>query len=462
MSSNHLFLIDSGYFLAALLFVIGLHRMTSAKRMRSGLWCAGAGLVLALLATLIQAELSHNHLLMMIAVAVGGGLAWMHTRRSVMSQMPQFIALYNGLGGGAAAAVATVELLRIAQHNTSANALAVGSALIGSVAFAGSLTAFAKLEGHIVRRHRFANRQVAYIANIVLVLLLGLLLSTATTAHPVLLLIFLVLSLLFGVAMTLPIASADLPVLISLYNALTGLAVGFDGYVLDNPVMMVAGTLVFTAGMLLTRLMARTVNRSLSQMMYSGFGIMLDDRTELLAHDAVNRIEAFDAAVSLAFAQRVVIAPGYGMAVAQAQHKLRELTQLLEERGVQTSFVIHPVAGRMPGHMNVLLAEAGVPYEMIDDLADVNAAFARVDVVLVVGANDIANLSASTEADNPLYGMKMLEVGQAGSVIVLKRGDGLGYAGVANDMLQLPRCRVLYGDARDSVQQLILAIKSLD
>jgi len=262
--------------------------------------------------------------------------------------------------------------------------------------------------------------------------------------------------------MTLPTAAADMPVLVSLYNALTGLAVAFDGFVIDNPAMIVAGTLVFAAGSLLTRLMARAVNRRLSEIMYSGFGIASQNVLASGRKDHVNTIDARDAAIDMAYARRVEIVPGYGMATAQAQHKLRELTQLLDERGVDTGFAIHPVAGRMPGHMNVLLAEAGVPYEKIQDLDTINAEFSQVDVVLVVGANDIVNPAARDDIDSPLAGMPVLEVDKARRVIVLKRGDGTGYAGVENPLLFSPVTRVLFGNARDSVQDLIMSIKTLD
>jgi len=262
--------------------------------------------------------------------------------------------------------------------------------------------------------------------------------------------------------MTMPIAAADLPVLISLYNAMTGLAVGFEGFVLGNPAMMVAGTLVFAAGSLLTKLMATAVNRRLSEIMYSGFGIDEQEFSTARGDGYVNEIEAPDAAASMAFANRVIVVPGYGMAIAQAQHKLRELTQLLDERGVQTAFAIHPVAGRMPGHMNVLLADAGVPYEKIADLSAINEEFAQADVALVVGANDTVNPSARTDENSPIYGMPVMNVDRAGSVIVLKRSKGRGYADVDNPLFQAPGTRVLLGDARDSLQELITAIKALD
>jgi len=262
--------------------------------------------------------------------------------------------------------------------------------------------------------------------------------------------------------MTLPIAVTDMPVLISLFNAMTGLAVSFDGYALGNPAMMVAGVIVFAAGTLLTRKMARSGNRRLSEIMYSGFGITLDDRTELQPREQVQTVNVVDAAVGMAYAKRVLIVPGYGMAQSQAQHKLRELTQLLDERGVKTGFAIHPVAGRMPGHMNVMLAEAGVPYESIHELEQINPEFPQVDFVLVVGASDIVNPSARDDQSSPLYGMTILDVDKAGRVIVLKREQGSSYAGVENPLLSAPGTRVIFGDARESVQRLIDAVKSLD
>jgi len=393
---------------------------------------------------------------------LGGGIALLHARRVDMANIPQVVALYNGLGGIAAAGIGMLVLLHVSDYGPMAKALAVLSGLIGCISFAGSMFAYLRLTGRFSRREGFAKRQVAYLANGALVLLLGLILATSATAHPVLLLSFAILATSFGLLMTLPTSAADMPVLISLYNALTGLAVALDGFVLENPTMMVAGTIVFAAGSLLTRLMARAVNRRLSEIMYSGFGITADGQVRTHARDHVNTIDARDAAVDMAYADRILIVPGYGMATAQAQHKIRELTQLLEERGVHTGFAIHPVAGRMPGHMNVLLAEAGVPYEKISDLNDINAEFSQVDVALVIGANDIVNPAARDDPESPLYGMPVLDVDQAKRVIVVKRGDGTGYAGVENPLLFSPVTRVLFGDARDAVQDLIMAIKGLD
>jgi len=454
--------VQLAWFLATLSFVIGLRRLSSPTRARTGIWVAGFGMVLAVASMFFHPDLRNNLPLIIVAMSLGGGFALLHAKQIDMTRIPQMIALYNALGGVSAAGIAMLVLLHVSEYGPAAKSLAVLGGLIGCIAFAGSLFAFLRLRGHFSRRDAFAKRQVAYLANGSLVLLLGLILATSATAHPVLLLLFIALAISFGLLMTMPTSAADMPVLISLYNALTGLAVALDGFVLVNPAMMVAGTIVFAAGSLLTRLMARAVNRRLSEIMYSGFGLAEDGLVDNGDREHVNTIDARDAAVDMAYAGRVVIVPGYGMATAQAQHKLRELTQLLDERGVDTGFAIHPVAGRMPGHMNVLLAEAGVPYEKIHDLSDINAEFAQVDVVLVVGANDIVNPAARDNADSPLFGMPVLDVDRSKRVIVLKRGDGTGYAGVENELLFAPVTRVLFGDARDSVQELIMAIKGLD
>ena len=462
MINSTSFFIDLAYFFSAALFIYGLRRMSSPISARTGIWIAATGMLLAVAASFSHPNVTGNHWLIVLAMLIGGTLSYIHAKRVIISEMPQMIALYNGLGGGAAATIAAIELLRAAEHGASARILGVVGALIGCIAFSGSLLAFAKLAGWAKFGNWFSNRQTAYVAMMSVVFLLGFILAFSNTAHPVLLLLFFAMALLFGVFMTSPIAQADMPVLISLYNAAAGLAVAFEGYVLGNPAMMVAGTLVCAAGALLTRLMARAVNRRLSEILYSGFGIKHEINEETTQYGHVNEVDAFDAATTMAFAEEVVIVPGYGMAVAQAQHKVQELTQLLEERGVNVQFAIHPVAGRMPGHMNVLLAEAGVAYEKIQDIGDINNEMSKVDVALVIGANDIVNLSARTDEKSPLHGMPILNVDEANSVIVLKRGDGQGYAGLDNPLLQHGKTRVHFGDARESVQEMISAIKSLD
>ena len=264
----------------------------------------------------------------------------------------------------------------------------------------------------------------------------------------------------FGILMTLPIGGADMPVVISLYNALTGLAVAFEGYVLGNPAMIIAGMVVGAAGTMLTQLMAKAMNRSLANVLFSGFGGGAGSRRASLAA-AARPIDPSDAAITIAYANKVIIAPGYGMAVAQAQHKVWELAQLLLDKGVQVKFAIHPVAGRMPGHMNVLLAEAGVPYDYIYDLDDINPEFATADVALVIGANDTVNLSAKSDPASPIYGMPILDVGRAANVVVIKRGAGAGFAGVENPLFFEDNVRMLYGDGQEAVAELIRGIKSV-
>lgn len=462
MSGSVPIVLQLAWFMATVFFVTGLRRLSSPARARSGIWWAGLGMLLAVVSMFFHPRLHDNIALILVAIGLGGGIALLHARLVEMSQMPQMVALYNALGGLSAAGIAMLVLLHIDEYNPAVKSLAVISGLIGCVAFAGSLFAFLRLRGFFSRRDAFAERQVAYLANGALVLLLGLILATSATINPMILSLFAILAISFGLLMTLPTSASDMPVLISLYNAVTGFAVALDGFVLENPAMMVAGTIVFAAGSLLTRLMARAVNRRLSDIMYSGFGITGTGQAKSADRYRVNTIDARDAAGDIAYANRVVIVPGYGMATAQAQHKLRELTQLLEERGVRTEFLIHPVAGRMPGHMNVLLAEAGVPYEKIQDLNDMNVEFSEIDVVMVVGANDIVNPAALDDPESPLFGMPILEVNRARRVIVLKRGDGTGYAGVENGLWFAPVTRVLFGDARDSVQDLIMAIKGLD
>ena len=419
-------------------------------------------MLLAVLSALAHPELGPNLALTLLAVALGGGIAFAHARRPTTTAVAASIALYSGLGGGAAACVAMLALLHLADRGAVNNLPAVLGAFAGCVSLAGSIVASLRLTRQSEARSGIAQRQVAYLANGVSVLLLGVLLSASSSAHPALLVLFVALSLTFGVLTTLPVATADLTVAISIFNALSGLAVAIDGYVLDSAVMTVAGTVVFAAGLLLTRLMARSANRPLGEILYSGFGLAASDVEERRSGGEVSTIDAADAAVALAYARRVLIVPGYGMATSQAQHKLRELTQLLEERGVETGFALHPVAGRMPGHMDVLLAEAGVPYEKIADLTDVNDEFPQVERVLVVGASDIVNPAARDDEDSPLYGLPILEVDLAEGVIALKRGEGGGYSGADNPLFGAPGTRVLHGDARQSVQDLITELKELD
>jgi len=454
-------LINISYFLAAALFILGLKRMSSPVTARDGIVWAGAGMVVATLITFLTPGL-HNFGWMILAIGIGGGLAWYTGKKVAMTDMPQMIAIYNGMGGGAAAAIAAVELMGGEFHSRTFQVLAVIGAMIGSIAFSGSMIAFAKLQGLMKRSLVFNGQQLFNLLVFAGVLIFGLLLMGAEHPSNFSILVFFGLALLFGVMMTLPIGGADMPVVISLYNALTGLAVAFEGFVLGNAAMIIAGTVVGSAGTLLTQLMAKAMNRPISNVLFSGFGSGASAESEQDDADGVMKeIDATDAAVMMAYADKVIIVPGYGMAVAQAQHKVWEFAQLLEKRGVTVKFAIHPVAGRMPGHMNVLLAEAGVPYDKIYDLEEINNEFPQADVALVIGANDVVNPVARSNPDSPIYGMPILDADKAKNVIVVKRGKGKGFSGVENALFFLDNTRMLYGDGQDVAGKLIAEAKQL-
>jgi H+-translocating NAD(P) transhydrogenase subunit beta len=453
-------LIEASYLVAALLFIFGLKRMSSPVTARGGIIWAGAGMLVATLITFVTPEMG-NFALMTAAIAVGGIAAWITGKRVAMTDMPQMIALYNGMGGGAAGAIAAVELFSGQAHGATVLALGVAGGIIGAVSFSGSLIAFAKLQGLIKRSIRFRGQNYVNLAILAAAVLAGSVLvvhgSGSLPGHVTLLF---VLALALGVTMTLPIGGADMPVVISLYNALTGLAVAFEGFVLDNAAMIIAGTVVGSAGTLLTQLMAKAMNRSLGNVLFSGFGETAATSSSGPT-GALKPIETADVAVMLAFSEKVIVVPGYGMAVAQAQHKVWELCQALVARGVTVKFAIHPVAGRMPGHMNVLLAEAGVPYDLIYDESEINAEFETADVALVIGANDVVNPVARTERSSPIYGMPILNADKAKNVIVIKRGQGAGFSGIENALFYLDHARMLYGDGQAKAAELVQAVKAL-
>ncbi|WP_426662589.1 NAD(P)(+) transhydrogenase (Re/Si-specific) subunit beta [Rhodanobacter aciditrophus] len=482
-------LVKACYFLAALLFILGLKRMSSPRTARGGIVWAGVGMLLAVLATFALPDMHHRGLIL-AAVLIGVAAAWWSGRRVAMTAMPQMVALYNGMGGGAAAGIGAVELVAharralpavpdtaplrpeswtidalhqvpaVAPLSTVALLLGVLGALIGAVSFSGSLIAFAKLQGWLDKRFVFPGQRIVNLLVLLLALAHGAMLAGGDLTMPVIAGFFL-FSLLFGLLMTLPIGGADMPVVISLYNAFTGLAVAFEGYVLGNEAMIIAGMVVGAAGTLLTQLMAKAMNRSLGNVLFGSFGAAAGGAAQEIS-GSQKPVEAADAAVMMAYAERVAIVPGYGMAVAQAQHKVWEFARLLIERGVKVKFAIHPVAGRMPGHMNVLLAEAGVPYDLIEDMDDINPEFPNTDVVLVIGANDVVNPMAKTDPSSPIYGMPILDVAAAKHVIVIKRGKGTGFAGIENALFYADNTRMLYGDGQAAAGQLVSELKALD
>ena len=452
-------IIEISYFIAAILFILGLKKMSSPVTARGGIVWAGIGMLVATLITFLHPGMG-NYLLMTVAIFVGGVAALWSGKKVAITDMPQMIALYNGMGGGAAGAIAAVELLKGELHSQIFLTLAILGALIGSVSFSGSLIAFAKLQGWLRRPLRFPGQQLLNIAVFLAATGFGALLILQGEFSGIIILIFFVAALSYGVMMAMPIGGADMPVVISLFNALTGLAVAFEGFVLNNAAMIIAGTVVGSAGTLLTQLMARAMNRSIGNVLFSSFGTAGGAEADSV-EGSMKSIDAADAGIMMAYAERVVIIPGYGMAVAQAQHKVWELAELLIKRGVDVKFAIHPVAGRMPGHMNVLLAEANVPYDLLYDLDDINPAFPQTDVSLVIGANDVVNPMARTNPDSPIYGMPILNVDQSRNVIVIKRGQGKGFSGVENALFFGDNTRMLYGDGQAMAGELIEAIKEL-
>jgi len=470
-------LIQASYFAAAVLFILGLKQMSSPVTARRGIVWAGAGMLLATLVTFVAPEItgsSHaniNLILIIIAIAIGGGYAWWSGKKVAMTDMPQMIAMYNGMGGGAAATIAAVELLKATDEverglassipdalGADVAILGILGAIIGTISFSGSIIAWAKLDG---RLHRSKLLPAQHLVNAALALAtVGFAISIyfATDLTPII--VFYLLALVLGIFITVPVGGADMPVIISLFNALTGLAVGFEGYVLGNAAMIIAGIVVGSAGSLLTHLMAVAMNRSVANVFFAGVGT--DTGAAATGEQGeMKEIQAQDAGIMMSFASQVVIIPGYGMAVAQAQHKIWELTQLLIDRGVSVKFAIHPVAGRMPGHMNVLLAEAGVPYDLIYDMEDINADFKNTTVSLVIGANDVVNPSAKNDSSSPLYGMPILDAMNSDNVIVIKRGRGAGFSGVENPLFFADNTRMLFGDGQKAANELIQAVKEL-
>jgi H+-translocating NAD(P) transhydrogenase subunit beta len=476
MSAIPSLIIGATDLVAAFLFLFGLQRMASPATAASGILVAGFGMAAAIVASFLyvfevgaaaRPHLPVNIALALVALALGGGLAWWSGKRVAMTAMPQMVALYNGMGGGAAAAIAAMELFGRNGNGAIVLAVTLLGALIGAVSLSGSLIAWAKLDGVITKPLRLRGLQAINATLMLLVLAVGAVILVSGLGGTTILLplstwicIFFGLALLFGVLMTLPIGGADMPVVISIFNAFTGLAVGLEGFVLQNPALMIAGMVVGAAGLLLTLLMAKAMNRSVANVVFTNFGDAPTHKQGAIA-GSLKPVQASDAGIAMRYAKSVIIVPGYGLAVAQAQQKLFEFVKLLQADGVLVRFAVHPVAGRMPGQMDVLLAEAGVPYEMILQLDDINADFATTDVALVIGANDVVNPAARTDKGSPIYGMPILNADQAAKVYVVKRGEGKGYAGIVNALFYGDNCEMVYGDAKVVLTAMIEAVRGL-
>ena len=452
------------YLVAAVLFILGLKQLSSPKGARQGNQTAAVGMVIALLATLPLLHFTTGGLAVtVLGIVIGAPLGAISARRVKMTAMPQMVAAFNGVGGGAAALVAVSELLSQPSHPPFALAFpSVLSIVIGGVSFAGSVLAFSKLQALLTGTPiTYPGQQVVngLIALAIVAIAVAIL---AFASIPLYFVGLLVLALVLGVAFVLPIGGADMPVVISLLNAFTGLAVAASGFVLGNFALIVAGTLVGASGTLLTKLMSDAMGRSLANVLFGAFGSVVAGPAGAASAEGrpVRSGSAEDIGTMLAYSRRVIIVPGYGLAVAQAQHAARELADELEKRGVEVEYAIHPVAGRMPGHMNVLLAEANVPYEQLKEMDEINGEFKLADVALVVGANDVVNPAAHNTPGSPIYGMPILNVEQAKNIVFMKRSMRPGFAGIDNDLLYDPKTIMLFGDAKDSLTKLVAAVKA--
>ena len=462
---------------AAFLFLFGLKRMSSPATAASGIRVAGIGMVAAVLVSFLyvftidaaaRPLLPLNLALAVAALAIGGVGAWFVGRRVAMTAMPQMVAIYNGMGGGAAGGIAAVELYGNRAQGTTQLVVTLLGALIGAVSMSGSMIAWAKLQGVLSKPLRFRGQRILNGVVFLVALVVGgwIVFAALGGIAPVLpvatwITIFFGVALLFGILVTLPIGGADMPVVISIYNAFTGLAVGLEGFVLGNPALMIAGMVVGAAGLLLTLLMAKAMNRSVANVLFSNFGAPPAKGKQGAISGTERETQASDAAIKMRYASSVIIVPGYGLAAAQGQQKLYEFVKLLLAAKVQVRFAIHPVAGRMPGQMDVLLAEAGVPYDMIFQLDTINPDFATTDVVLVIGANDVVNPAARSDKNSPIFGMPILDADKAQQVYVIKRGQGKGYSGIVNALFTAPNCDMVYGDAQAVLVKMIEAVRGL-
>lgn len=460
-------LTTAAYILASVLFITGLLWLRSPETARAGNRLSALGMFIAVAVTLIDRDILRYEWII-VGVIIGALIGIVAARQVQLTAMPQMVAIFNGFGGAASAIVAAAEIIRL-NNNSDVNLIVsitvAASIIIGSITLTGSLIAFGKLQGIVATQPvLIPGRHI-----------LNAIISIATIAMAVWLIIepssqipliaMAIIALTIGIMIVIPIGGADMPVVIALLNSYSGIAAAAAGFALENNMLIIAGSLVGASGLILTRIMTRAMNRSLANVMFGGFGVAdssgAPGSSAATADKPVRSIEAPEAAIVLGYAQSVIFVPGYGLAVAQAQHQVRELADMLKERGASIRYAIHPVAGRMPGHMNVLLAEADVPYDELKDLDEINSEFSRSDVAVVIGANDVTNPAARTDRSSPIYGMPILNVDQARSTIVLKRSLASGFAGVENELFHMENTMMLFGDARASVENIITEMKEL-
>lgn len=451
--------------LAAVLFILALKGLSSPKTARRGNLLGAAGAAIATAVAFFYGQKFYGgpvqHLPeILIAIAIGSIIGWFAARRVQMTQMPQMVALFNGVGGGAAAVISVIEFLSVHSESPAILTATIFTVVVGSVSFTGSLLTFAKLQELMTSRPVVIplGRFITIGAAVATVVVAVALILNPTNS---LLWLLLGLSLVLGILLVLPVGGADVPIVISLLNAFTGLSVAASGYVLNNVLLIVAGTLVGASGTLLTRMMAQAMGRPLTNTLFGAFKKRVASSAVSSEDRPVKSASPQDVAIMLAYARKVIIVPGYGLAVAQAQNTIRELVELLVSKGIEVDYAIHPVAGRMPGHMNVLLAEANVPYEQLKEMDEINPEFPGTDVALVVGANDVVNPAARDDKSAPIYGMPILNVDQAQQVVFLKRSMRPGFAGIENEVLFDPKTSLLFGDAKDSLTKVVGALKTL-
>ena len=451
--------------IAAVLFILALKGLSSPKTARRGnlLGALGAAVATAVAffygADFFGGPIQHLPLIIG-AIAIGSVIGWIAAKRVQMTQMPQMVALFNGVGGGAAAVVSVIEFLTAGEESVAALAATVFTVVVGSVSFSGSILTFMKLQELMTSRPVVipAGR---YITSLMAIATLASAVTLVMSPSNTLLFVLLGLSLLMGVLLVLPVGGADVPIVISLLNAFTGLSVAASGYVLGNVLLIVAGTLVGASGTLLTRMMAQAMGRPLTNTLFGAFTAKATKSAGTTEDRPVKSASPDDVAIMLGYARKVIIVPGYGLAVAQAQNTIRELVELLGAKGIAVDYAIHPVAGRMPGNMNVLLAEANVPYDQLKEMEEINPEFPETDVALVVGANDVVNPAARNDPSAPIYGMPILNVDQAQQIVFLKRSMRPGFAGIENEVLFDPKTSLLFGDAKESLTKVVSALKAL-
>src|SRR5690554_2415726 len=459
--------LELSYLISALLFVVGLKMLSHPETARRGNLCAFTGMALAMVTTLIfHRDDQGNNIsltniwIILAAIGVGAAIGWIIARKVKMTAMPQLVSIYNATGGAASALVGLLEYPNAVAGDVGSILVTVLGLVIGAIAFSGSMIAYGKLDGKV---GDIMKPFMTYINLVLLVLTIGFSIFIVTTSNPPAEMQWAIyslfaLSIIYGIMFVMPIGGADMPVVISLLNSLTGIAAAMAGFIYNNQAMILGGILVGAAGMILTILMVKAMNRSLLNVVigsFGGGGAAMEGE-----QGTIKEITMSDAAVLLSYSQKVVIIPGYGLAVAQAQHIAHELDVLLESKGVEVKYAIHPVAGRMPGHMNVLLAEADVPYEKLVEMDTINPDMPNMDVAIVVGANDVVNPAANHDPSSPIYGMPIIEASQAKNIIVMKRGMGTGYAGIENHLFFEDKTRMLFGNAKDTLQQLVSEIKN--